>query len=169
MDQLNAALGQNSGGATTTTQPPASSGDTTLTADITVETGGSVSLNDLNVKPPSGWGIAQKGALGQAVFTAVASGKKYVSIYSVPGKTLTLAKVFGHGAQVVTPETSKTVGSNTWKVIETKKTVASGPHQGTWYVYGFMMVKGEYTYYGFARADDAETARSQALEVLESL
>lgn len=159
------ATGASTGGAGQQTQTAANTATQTATNTGAVPAG-KVKLNDLVVGAPSGWTIAQQGSADGIVFVAFGSGDKQVTIYSKQGSGVTLQQIFT--GQATQGEASKKIGNIDWKVIGTSKSVQGVPHAGTYNVCGFLMERGGFTYWGYARGASQEAALADVTAVLET-
>lgn len=129
--------------------PPAS--NPTGTIDIQ---GSTIQFQDLKLTVPAGWKLHQDALNDGTLIIAFEKDSEYFRLYARQGAAATLQSIFVNGSQVVKAEREETIGSRSWKRIETQKNAVS--------VAGFQTTYNGHTYFGFGRAGSVDAASAAA-------
>jgi hypothetical protein len=126
-------------------------------------------VQDLTLELPAGWNSIQQALdIGTGIFVFSAANAT-VSLFVRPGEYPDPQQFMVNGSNVVTPQSRTSFNGHAWTVMETRKNAASGSAIPAQSVFGFFGKYQGNAYFGYAKSDSSENARSAAIEFLTSL
>ena len=121
-------------------------------------------LQDLVLKNPSSWEIAQRVQDESTIIIRFKKGDENFSIYVKRAEGNTLQSTFAEKADIVSQETVQTYNNINWKTITTSVSFAALNQKS--FIAGFMYEKNGFTYFGFSRNPNQSTAEAATKEFL---